>query len=126
MATIWDNVVFDPCQRPAYTKYELSKMVAEKRFSLGLNIEDFSILFGIPSQIVASIEEAKRSFNVPMYKVCSAILGMDMNEILRTDQEDIGCVEFRTNEVSKDALNTVHLANVIFNEMVMQQKISAR
>jgi len=126
MATILDSIVFDPCQRPAYTKYELSKKVAEKRSASELSIEEFSKRYDVSSSVVSSIEKGKQSFDVSMYKACSVILELDIDELLRTDKEDIGCVRFRAEEVSNDTLDTVRLANVIFNEMVMQRKIRAR
>lgn len=126
MATIWNNVTFDPCQRPAYTKYELSKMIKAKRNESGLGIDDFSIQYNVPTTIITSIEEAKRCFNASMYKACSTILGLDLDELLRFDQEDIGCVKFRTDEVNEETLHSVNLANLIFNEMVIQHKLSAK
>lgn len=126
MATIWHYVEFDPCQRPAFTKYELSKKVKEKRTSLGLSVEEFSKQHDIPAPLLVSIEEAKRSFNVPMYEACAKILGMDLNELLKTDKEDLSCVNFRSGKVHEATWKTVEIANILFNEMVMQHKISAR
>lgn len=126
MATIWDYVEFDPCQRPAFTKYELSKKIKEKRSASGLSIEEFSKKYGIPVSLLVSIEEAKRSFNVPMYEACSKILEMDLNELLKTDQEDLSCINFRSDKVNEATWKTVEMANVLFNEMVMQHKISTR
>lgn len=126
MATIWDYVEIDPCQRPAFTKYELSKKIKEKRVASGLSVEEFSQQYGISAYLLVSIEEAKRSFNVPMYEACARILGMELDELLKTDQEDLGCVRFRSGKVHEVTWNTVEMANVLFNEMVMQHKISAR
>jgi transcriptional regulator with XRE-family HTH domain len=126
MATIWDYVEIDPCQRPAFTKYELSKKIKEKRVASGLSVEEFSQQYGISAYLLVSIEEAKRSFNVPMYEACARILGMELDELLKTDQEDLGCVRFRSGKVHEVTWKTVEMANVLFNEMVMQHKISAR
>lgn len=126
MATIWDYIDFDPCQRPAFTKYELSKKIKEKRAASGLSVEEFSKQYGIPVSLLVSIEEAKRSFNVPMYEACARILGMELDELLKTDQEDLGCVKFRSGKMHKATWKTVEMANILFNEMVMQHKISVR
>ena len=119
-------VEIDPCQRPAFTKYELSKKIKEKRVASGLSVEEFSQQYGISAYLLVSIEEAKRSFNVPMYEACARILGMELDELLKTDQEDLGCVRFRSGKVHEVTWKTVEMANVLFNEMVMQHKISAR
>ncbi|MCR4436136.1 MAG: helix-turn-helix transcriptional regulator [Clostridiales bacterium] len=126
MATIWNYVGIDPCQRPAFTKYELNKKIKEKRVASGLSVEEFSQQYDISAALLVSIEEAKRSFNVPMYEACARILGMELDELLKTNQEDLDCVRFKSGEVHKATWKTVEMANVLFNEMVMQHKISAR
>lgn len=126
MATIWNYVDFSPYQRPAFTKYELSKKIKEKRVASGLSIEEFSKKYDIPVSLLVSIEEAKRCFNVPMYEACSKILEMDLDELLKTDQEDLCCTNFRSREVNDSTWETVRIANILFNEMVMQHKISIK
>jgi len=126
MATIWDYVDFNSCQRPAFTKYELSKKVKEKRSASGLSIEEFSKKYSIPVSLLVSIEEAKRSFNIPMYETCSKILEMDLNELLKTVQEDLSCINFKLGKVHEATWRTVEMANVLFNEMIMQHKISTK
>lgn len=125
MATILEKVKFNPYERQSYTKYELSNMIKEKRSELNLDIEQFSEKYDISTKVILAIEEAKRSFNVIMYKACCRILDMNIDEILRKDSEEQLNISYRKNgsdETDDFANETVELANIIFNEMVMQRK----
>ncbi|GMB00096.1 hypothetical protein [Pelosinus sp. IPA-1] len=126
MGTMLDNVTLKYCQRPAYTSYELSKRVMEKKNELGLDIEEFSGKFNIQPKVVQWILESKRSFNHLMYKACSVILGISIEELLRIDSENMECVSFRALDISEKTIAAVELANQIFDEIIMQHKIGAR
>lgn len=128
MATIWEKVDFNPYERQSYTKYELSHMVIKKREELGLTVEELSKKFEIQLDILRAIEEAKRSFNVPMYRACSKILGMSIDEILKKDAEKVQDVSYRkaSSKTNECVNETVELANCIFHEMVMQHKFNVK
>lgn len=126
MGTILDNVKNDSCKRPAYTKFELSQMVIEKRNKLKLSLEDFAKFHDISPLILQSIEEGKRSFNTKMYKASGKILDLTIDELSRFDKEELMCVSFRAENINKEMYDTINIANKLFDEMVMQHKIGVR
>lgn len=129
MATIWENVKYNPYERQTYTKYELSAKVKELRKKLNLSVHQFAEKYDIPVNIINDIEEAKRSFNVNMYRACSKILELSIDEMLRKDKEKRDNISYRKIDNNSSELdnnveiaNTVEIANSIFHEMVMQHK----
>ncbi len=127
MTTMLDKVKYSPYERQTYTKYEISNMVKQKRKKLGLSIEEFADKFGVKESVVYDIEEAKRSFNVEMYKTCSTILDITLDELLSKDIDEPLTIKFRKNISNTDdkSINeTVELANMLFHEMVVQHKMN--
>jgi transcriptional regulator with XRE-family HTH domain len=126
MANIWNFVQFKPSERPKYTRYELAKMVSDKRNNLGLKIEEFSREIGIETNLLRDIENASRSFNAVIYQAISKILEMSPEELLVKDCDNTQSISFRSKEMNKEIETTVKLANLLFDEIVMQEKISIR
>jgi len=126
MANIWNYVQFNDSERPKYTRYELAKMVIEKRSQLGLSTEEFAKKFGIETRLLTSIEAASRSYNVVMYKAISKILDMTTDELIMRDKDNLASISFRTKDLNNDIEETVKMANLLFDEMVMQEKIGVR
>ncbi|WP_458413028.1 helix-turn-helix domain-containing protein [Schinkia sp. CFF1] len=126
MANIWNYVQFTDSERPKYTRYELAKMVLEKRNQLGLKTEELAEKVGIEPRLLTSIEVASRSFNVLMYKAISKILDMTTDELVMKDKDNLASISFRTNDLNSEIEETVKIANLLFDEMVMQEKIGVR
>jgi ribosome-binding protein aMBF1 (putative translation factor) len=126
MANIWNYVQYNSSERPKYTRYELAKMVRDKRHQLGVEIEELAQNVGIESKLLQSIEDAARSFNVIMYKAISKILEMSTEELLMKEKDNLDSVSFRSNEMNGKIEETVKMANLLFDEIVMQEKISTR
>ncbi|WP_369325836.1 helix-turn-helix domain-containing protein [Clostridium perfringens] len=123
--TIWAKVDFSPNKRPAYTKYEISKEIKEKRNSMGLSKEEFANKYDIEVKTIQIIEEARKNFNVRIYNACSKILGKSIKELTKFDEEDLDlCISFRKDckEIKEKEKKTIDIANHLFNEMVMQYK----
>lgn len=112
-------------QRPAYTRYELAKLVKDKRNSEYKTREQFAAQYGISVTLLNNIENASRAFNVPMYRACSIILNKSIEELTATvvDKEEH---DYRANQLSTEVTTTVDFANMIFSEIVMQHKLSVR
>ncbi|MEG2896547.1 MAG: hypothetical protein RR887_13355 [Niameybacter sp.] len=125
MSTILDSLQFTNNQRPKYTKYELSRQVIAKRASEDMSIDDFSRKYDVDPQIVEEIEEAQVAFDAEIFNACSKILNKSIREIVAMEEDDLSTMNFRTNSKSKDLMDTVELANTLFHEMIMQQKIRA-
>ena len=107
--------------RPKYTKYEISKMVKEKLNNSSLTKEEFINQNGIEQKIFDQILQAQVSFSKEILEVCSKILDKSIFELISND-EDKGFA-FRSEEISENTIKTVDIANLLFNEIIMQDKI---
>ncbi|MDU0331789.1 helix-turn-helix transcriptional regulator [Paenibacillus sp. 3LSP] len=127
MANIWEFVRFNTSERPKYTRYELAKLVREKREQAKLSLDDVATQFNVDVELWKSIENASRSFNVKIYKIISAFLDMSISELLAKDVDDMAAISFRANdkEENEEISEAIYLANLIFDEMVMQEKLSS-
>jgi transcriptional regulator with XRE-family HTH domain len=126
MTTIWNYVQFKPSERPKYTRYELAKMVSEKRESLGLLPEETAEKFGMSVAQLKTIEGATRSFNVAMYIAISSILDVSIEALLEKETDDMATVSFRADAQNSEVDEAVRISNMLFDEIIMQQKISIR
>ncbi|BDG81245.1 hypothetical protein BSF_29740 [Bacillus subtilis] len=126
MGTIFDKIKDNPYERPKYTRYELAKMVKDYRVEKGLSVESVAKRFDVESTFWSSIEEASRVFNSKIYNVISEFLGVDRRELLQKDKDNLSAISYRSKLKSNGIDESVHLANIIFNEIVMQEKIGAR
>lgn len=122
MSTILDNISFSCYQRPTYTNYELSAMIREKRLKMGLSIEQFASFYNTTRRILIAIEMCSRSFNYSLYKLCSDMLEIPLNDLLKFDVD----TKPNVNNISKQARETIDVANEVFHEMVMMHKIHTR
>jgi len=123
MANIWDYGSLSPFERPKYTRYELAKLVRDKRIELGLTPREAAMQYNVDEKLWKSIESASRAFNVRIYKIVADFLGMSREEILAKEIDDMAAISFRTKENNQEIEEAVQIANAIFNEMVMQEKI---
>lgn len=109
-------------RRPRYTKYEISKLVNQKFQDSKLSISDFCKQFDIEERVLNDILAAKRSFNKMILTKSSMILGIDVKELLSEDVDTSPA--FRSEELKEDTIETINIANLLFNEIIMQDKIS--
>ncbi|TMN22607.1 XRE family transcriptional regulator [Lentibacillus cibarius] len=127
MQTILDKVYSNPSERPKYTRFELAKLVQERREELNMSIEMVASKYEVTESLWKSIEDASRVFNTKIYKLIGDFLNMGKNEMLAVEKDDITSLSFRTDdEEHPDIQETVQLANIIFDEMVMQEKIGSK
>lgn len=122
--TLWDNIHLKPSERLKYTSFELAKMVKEKRLSSGLTVEEVAIQYNINTIMLERIEAASCVFNVKMYHFISLFLGLTTEEIIAKEKDDMTVLYASLQKANPEIKKTVHDANAIFDEMVMQLKIS--
>ena len=108
MADIYKFVKKSNNSRPLYTSYELSKNVKDKRIGEGISEAEFASKYGITMELLQRIEEGNSSFSPKLYRVCGKILGLS---------------NFRSDANDSNVQGTFDLANMLFNEIIMQKKI---
>ena len=126
MADIFEFVKKSDNRRPVYTSYELSKMGRDKRQELGIDALEFSAEHGISTNDLQRIEEGTCSFSPKLYRVCGKILGLSSEELLEEIEDDISAANFRADGDAETIKETFGIANMLFNEMIMQRKIGAK
>ncbi len=127
MSTIWDVIETTSSERPKYTRYELAKLVKNKRESLDLSILEVASQHDVEASFWESIENASRTFNVKIYKLIAEFLNMSKTELLAKEVDDMSSISFRAqNETQHEIKEAIEIANFIFNEMVMQEKIAVQ
>lgn len=109
-------------RRPKYTKYEIAKLVKQKLEESKLGLNDFCARFDIDSKMVVDLLAAKRSFNKKILNSAAVILNTDIKELLSEEVDTAPA--FRSKEIKKETIETVDIANLLFNEIIMQKKIS--
>ena len=125
MATIYETIKYDDCQRPKYTPFELSSLVKMKRREENLDQYSFAKKYDVEAQSLIEIEEIKQSFSPNLYLACCKILNMSIEEITGTEEDDLSCASFRASADTDNIQKTVNLANFLFNEIIMQKRINA-
>ena len=126
MAGMLDCINLSNNSRPLYTSYELSKMVKDKRLACGVDEVTFSNQYEVPQNILSRIEEGTCSFSPVMYKACAKILDISTDDLLKVITDDMSSINYRTDDDSDEVEMTFDKANWLFNEIIMQDKISAR
>lgn len=102
-----------------YTKYELSKLVKDELEKSNLSKEEFCEEFNIKREMLESILAAKTSFDKRILRNVSIILNKSIDELISKEQDSCITVKFKTEE----AKATFELANLLFDEIIMQDKI---
>lgn len=123
MADIYEFVKKSNNRRPVYTSYELSKKIKDKRTSEGLDVRDFASKYNVSLEMLCQIEEGSCSFSPKIYKVCGQILDLTSEELLSEINDDTEAANFRSNGNDDNVQCTFDLANMLFNEIIMQKKI---
>ena len=123
MADIYEFVKKSNNRRPVYTSYELSKMVRDRRKDSGQSISEFALKNEVDENILKQIELGSCSFSPKIYRVGGNILGLSSKELLAEFIDDIEAVNYRANDNGKGVQETFEMANMLFNEIIMQKKI---
>ena len=123
MANIYEFVKKSNNRRPVFTSYELSKMVKDKREKSGLNSLEFAAQYEISENMLLEIEQGSCSFSPKYYKACGQILNLSVDELLGEFVDDLQAANFRTTNDQRDVQETFEMANMLFNEIIMQMKI---
>lgn len=103
-----------------YTKYEISKLVRDKFKQSNLSKEEFCKEFNITREMLESILIPKTSFDKRILRNASIILNKSIYELVSKEQDFCITFEFENEEETK---TTFELANLLFDEIIMQDKI---
>ena len=103
-----------------YTKYKISKLVKDKFEKSNLSKEEFCEEFNITKEMFESILNAKVSFNKKILNICTIIFDKSVGELISKEQDSCIIFEFENEEEAK---TTFELANLLFDEIIMQDKI---
>ncbi|MEC0471155.1 transcriptional regulator [Bacillus altitudinis] len=123
MGAIFNKLNNNPNERPKYTRYELAKLVKDKRLEKELSIEEVAAQFCVDPTLWESIESASRVFNSKIYTIISNFINVERKDLLKRDEDDLSTISYRSNLVDNDIHESVQLANAIFHEIVMQEKL---
>lgn len=99
-------------------KYEISKLVKDKLKKSNLSKEEFCKEFNIEKEMFESILTAKISFSKRILEICAIILDKSVGELI-SKEEDFNN-EFK-NEI--EIRETLKLAELLFDEIIMQDKL---
>lgn len=125
MANIFESIDKSYNRRPMFTSYELSKKVRGVIDRTGLNVEEFASANNLSLSDLTKVIKARGAFTPKMYKLCSRVLDISIDNILGEIQ-DSDQVAYRTLDNNKNVQDTFTTANSLFNEIIMQKKISVR
>lgn len=123
MADIYEFIKKSNNRRPVYTSYELSKMVRDKRKKSGLGVSEFAASHEINENILKEIEKGECSFSPKIYRICGDILNLSSDELLAEFVDDEEVVNYRASDNEVGVQDTFEMANMLFNEIIMQKKI---
>lgn len=125
MSNIFESVNRSYNRRPMFTSYELSHKVYEVIARTGLSVKEFASANNLSFFDLNKVVEARGSFSPKMYKLCSNVLNVPIDTILGEIQ-DPDQVSYRTSDDNQNVKDTVAAANMLFTEIIMQQKIGVR
>lgn len=114
MADIFDCVKVSDNIRPRYTPYEIIYMIKERQKQSGLSLEEFCAKYNLTLEGYEKLISYKGVFNWKIYYKCAEILEVNVDKLLEEYIDDIS--------VSND--KTFLLANKLFNEIIIQEKIA--
>ena len=114
MADIFDCVKVSDNIRPRYTSYKIIYMIKEKQKQSGLSLEEFCAKYNLTLEGYEKLISYKGVFNWKIYYKRAEILEVNVAELLEELADDIPASDDRT----------FLLANKLFNEIIMQEKIA--
>ena len=109
--------------RPVYTSQELSVMIRKKRSEEQLSEKEFSDKHQIPVPDLQKLESGTCCFSPKQYRACGRILDIPDSELIAEYADDLSAV--LKGNLSDTACQTVFLANRIWNQIIMQQKLAS-
>ena len=114
MADIFNFIEQSANTRPKYTSYEIIYMIKEKQKQSGLSLEEFCAKYNLTLEGYEKLISYRGVFNWKIYYKCAEILGVNVGELLEEYIDDVPASDDKT----------FLLANNLFNEIIMQEKIA--
>lgn len=114
MADIFNFVEQSDNIRPKNTSFEIIYLIKEKQKQSGLSLEEFCAKYNLTLEGYEKLTSYKGVFNWKIYYKCAEILKVNVGELLEELNDDIPTFDDKT----------FLLANKLFNEIIMQEKIA--
>lgn len=114
VADIFNFVEQSSNTRPKYTSFEIIYMIKEKQKQSRLSLEEFCAKYNLTLGEYEKLISYKGIFNKKLYCKCAEILEVNVG----------GLLEEYINDVPVSDDKTFLLANKLFNEIIMQEKIA--
>lgn len=114
MADIFNFVEQSDNTRPKYTSFEIIYLIKEKQKQSGLSLENFCAKYNLTLEGYEKLISYRGVFNWKIYYKCAEILGVNVCELLEEYIDDVPASDNKT----------FLLANKLFNEIIMQEKIA--
>ena len=114
MADIYNFVEQSDNTRPKYTSFEIIYLIKEKQKQSGLSLENFCAKYNLTLEGYKKLISYRGVFNWKIYYKCAEILEVDVSELLEEYIDDVPAFDDKT----------FLLANKLFNEIIMQEKIA--
>lgn len=108
--------------RPAYTDNEIAKLFHEKRITENKTVHEIATYYAIDEKSIEIIDSGVNNLSMKMLEIASDFLNIPyekLTEIVKDDC-DISC----RGPKSEEAETLFGIVNILFNEMVMQKKLS--
>ena len=114
MADIFDCVKVSDNIRPKYTSFEIINLIKEKQKKSGLSLNEFCAKYNLTIEGYEKLISYRGIFNWKIYYKCAEILEVTVDELLEEYIDDVPAFDDKT----------FLLANKLFNEIIMQEKIA--
>lgn len=109
--------------RPAYTDNEISKLFHEKRIKNGQKLDELADQFHVSINMINNIDNYKYDFSMDMIKIASDYLNIPVSDLTRIIEDDENSFSCRACKNEKTQA-VIDIVNILFNEMIMQEKLS--
>lgn len=108
--------------RPKYTDNEISFYFNQKRLKDNESLEQIANRFNVNVDIIRYLDENEGNLSMDMIEIASKYLDISYDELteILVDDNEVSC---RGNN-KEDAQNLISIVNIMFNEMIMQKKLS--
>lgn len=114
----------DTSKRLVYSKYELANLVKRVRLKNQLSLDEFAKRNEISVDFLESIENASIVFNKNVYLTISKITKLSLEELLKKEDSSELAISYRTNTDNDSIKKATQIAELIFDEAILQIKAS--
>jgi len=108
--------------RPAYTDNEISLLFRQKRLAEHKKLDEVAEMVGSELSLIKYIDEGNCSLSSEMLEVAAKYLCIPYEKLTAVTYDDnkFSC----RGQVSKEAKDLFDMVNILFHQMILQQKLS--